>query len=581
MAQRLRLLLALVALTMGAYAAGRALFLLVNAPDGLAELWPVWAHGAQMDLSVRAYIAVLPWLLCLCPFGLRPRRWLAPYYIIIYTLVALTIVADAVMYSFWHFKLDATVLAYLHNPAGVTNSVSPGFILMRTAWVVGFAAQRSLAALRLTPKRLPKTRLAPTLLLAGPLLFLCIRGGVRESTMNVGYAYYSPSLFLNHAAVNPTFSFGASLSKQKDFKQQHRYMADSEAQQIVDSLYASAPDIADTLLRVSRPNVLIVVMESFGTACLTPEIAPRLRQIAAEGVYFSNMWSASFRTDRGLVCALSGWTSYPAASLMRIPGRTAGLPSIANTLAQEGYSTDYLYGGDIKIMGKQGYLVSTAYRTLTSINAFTLREANESKWGVNDSITARRTLSLLGEREEPWHFVWQTLSSHEPWEVPYKRLDDPVSNAFAFTDHCIGQLIDSLRRTPMWDNTLVVLLPDHPASVGASFADEEFFRSPMIWTGGAIKKPCEVNVLLSQSDMAATLLAQMGLPSDDFPWSRNALSQAYRPSAYSTYPSGACLRDADGLTVVDLGSRTVVGGTPSPQRERAIRALLQVSHGGI
>jgi len=68
-----------------------------------------------------------------------------------------------------------------------------------------------------------------------------------------------------------------------------------------------------------------------------------------------------FRTDRGTVSLYSGWISYPTVSLMRLPDKVGTLPSIAHSLQRVGYSTHYLYGGDIKIMGKKGYLVAAGY----------------------------------------------------------------------------------------------------------------------------------------------------------------------------------------------------------------------------
>ena len=142
--------------------------------------------------------------------------------------------------------------------------------------------------------------------------------------------------------------------------------------------------------------------------------------------------------------------SYPTASLMRLPEKLAGIPSLAQSLQREGYSTGYLYGGDIKIMGKRGYLVSTGYEHFVSDVDFPIADAHTSKWGVNDSLTARRMFQWVASQpqDHPWHLVFQTLSSHEPFEVPYHRLEDKVLNAFAFTDQCVGELVDSLRTLP-------------------------------------------------------------------------------------------------------------------------------------
>ena len=69
------------------------------------------------------------------------------------------------------------------------------------------------------------------LVLTGALL-LPIRGGVGVSVMNVGEAYFSKDMRLNHAAVNPVFSLMESLSKQEDFASQYRFMNEGEAERV-------------------------------------------------------------------------------------------------------------------------------------------------------------------------------------------------------------------------------------------------------------------------------------------------------------------------------------------------------------
>ena len=57
----------------------------------------------------------------------------------------------------------------------------------------------------------------------GGVLFVIIRGGITESTSNVGQVYFSNDQFLNHSAVNPIFSFLYSLGKMQDFSETYNY----------------------------------------------------------------------------------------------------------------------------------------------------------------------------------------------------------------------------------------------------------------------------------------------------------------------------------------------------------------------
>lgn len=591
----LRLWLSLLLL----FALGKMVFLMYNAdvsPFGCADAWQVWWHGLTMDISTAGYVTALPLLLALISVWWRnlPLRWvLWPYLTVVAVLLAVIIGGDTVLYEFWKFKLNAAIFGYMQNPEGATSSVSPLFIITRVGGILLLAVLAGWLLLRRTPVHFPavRRRLVHTVLLVlcGGALFVGIRGGVQQGVMNVGVAYYSPSLFLNHAAVNPAFSLLSSLSKTKDFGGQFNWQDDKSLARSFEGLYpGETEDIQDTLLRVKRPNVLVVLMESFGSKFVhelggLPDVAPGMSRLIPQSIFWTHFYSNSFRTDRGTVSAFSGWVSYPTVSLMRLPEKLNHLPSLARSLQREGYHTGYLYGGDITIMNKKGYLVATGYRQLTSAADFPKRETSESKWGANDSVTARRTYEMIagGRMPEPWHMTFQTLSSHEPFEVPYHRLSDKKLNAFAFTDHCVTTLIDSLRNTPQWDNLLVILIPDHGFLYDLTYESPEFFHAPMLWLGGAIREPRRMEVLMNQSDLAATLLSQMGISHTDFPWSRNVLSRNYRyPFAYSSFPSGILFADSTGVSVFDITSRKPITEQPAPSPDRIHKAktILQMSY---
>lgn len=595
---RLLFLIRLMMVLLLVFALGKVFFMLYNQSVEsftCSDVWQVLLNGFTMDLSTCGYLLIIPWLFCFISLWISfpMRKALMPYYVITGILLGAIIGGDAILYDFWRFKLNASIFSYMQNPEGATSSVSLLFIITRLIATFSAVVLIIFALRSITPRKLfcQTHRLLRSLgmILLGGLIFLCIRGGIQESTMNVGVAYYSPSLFLNHAAVNPAFSLLSSIKRAENYAAEFDWLQEEERNSLFDGLYPDeTEDITDTLLTSTRPNILIIMMESFGNKFVAEMggikgVAPNLSRLIPEGIFWENFYANSFRTDRGTVSIFSGWVSYPTVSLMRLPDKVGTLPSIAHSLRRVGYSTHYLYGGDIKIMGKKGYLVATGYETLTSDVDFSLSEVNESKWGVNDSVTARRTFEILQKKpaDTPWHMVFQTLSSHEPFEVPYHRLEDKKLNAFAFTDACVGALVDSLRTLPAWDNTLIILLPDHGYLYDLTYESPEFFHCPMLWLGGAVRSPRRISCLMNQSDLAATLLSQLAIPHTEFPWSRNVLSRRYTsPFVYCNYPSGILFRDSTGVTVYDIDGERPITEHPSPSPERILKAkaILQTSY---
>ena len=576
----------------------KPLFMLYNVAVGKDAIWSdffqVMLHGASLDATTAGYLTALPLLFIIISIWLKKvslRKYLIPYYIIASLLVSITFVVDMGLYPFWGFKLDASVFLYLDSPEEAMASVSAGFVAIRVLAMVLLAALYTLLLAKITPQKLEavKKKVSGTgvmLLLTG-VLFIIIRGGVTESTSNVGQAYFSNNQFLNHSAVNPCFSLLSSMGKSKDFASEFDFFAEEERASLFDGLYpVTDGDSIVEVLKTKKPNVLLIMMEGFGGVFIEPlgglsDVAPNLNRLSQEGVFFTNCYANSFRTDRGTVCTLSGYLGLPTASVMKIPAKSRTLPAISEELVKAGYQTDFLYGGDINFTNMKSYLLSKGYQKLTADTDFSLAEQATNVWGVNDDITADWLLSQLKERNDgPWFTTYLTLSSHEPFDVPYNRLEEKIPNAFAYTDECLGKLIDGLKQSEVWEDLLIVCIPDHGFCYPQGSVDRggEYSKIPMLWLGGAVKQPMKVDKIMNQADMAATLLAQLGLDHSMFTFSRNVLGSDYSyPFAFHTSGSTFTFRDSTGVSAYDTKANTISYEEPSPSEDRLKRgkAILQ------
>lgn len=577
----------------------KPLFMLYNGSIekgfGFADYMQVMVHGASLDAATAGYLTAFPFLLVLISIWFRKfplKKILYGYYILAAALISIIFVVDMALYTFWGFKLDASVFLYIDSPKEALASVSVGFILLRVLAILLLIALNSWVLLKITPSVLTATRkrIAGTagMLLLGGVLFIIIRGGVTESTSNIGQVYFSNEPFLNHSAVNPDFSLLSSMGKSQDFASEFNFFDEEKRAALFDGLYPTTDgDSIIQVLNTKRPNILIILMEGFGGAFVEPlgglpDVTPHFNRLSKEGVFFTNCYANSFRTDRGTVCTFSGYLGLPTASVMKIPAKSRTLPAIAEGLSKAGYKTDFLYGGDINFTNMKSYLLSTGYQRLTANTDFSLAEQTSNAWGVNDDITFEYLYNQLRNRKEegPWHTAFLTLSSHEPFEVPYHRLEDKIPNAFAYTDECLGKFIDKLKQTLVWKNLLVVCLSDHGfyyPRVGLNTAPE-FYHIPMLWLGGAVKQPMKIDKIMNQTNLAATLLGQLGIDHSSFIFSRNVLGSDYTyPFAFYSFNNGFSFRDSTGVTVFDNNSESILLEEPvgSEQRINKGKAILQ------
>ena len=577
----------------------KPLFMLYNSSIEIgfvfADYMQVMVHGASLDAATAGYLTAFPFLLVLISIWFRKfplKKILYGYYILAAALISIIFVVDMALYTFWGFKLDASVFLYIDSPKEALASVSVGFILLRVLAILLLIALNSWVLLKITPSVLTATRkrIAGTagMLLLGGVLFIIIRGGVTESTSNIGQVYFSNEPFLNHSAVNPDFSLLSSMGKSQDFASEFNFFDEEKRAALFDGLYPTTDgDSIIQVLNTKRPNILIILMEGFGGAFVEPlgglpDVTPHFNRLSKEGIFFTNCYANSFRTDRGTVCTFSGYLGLPTASVMKIPAKSRTLPAIAEGLSKAGYKTDFLYGGDINFTNMKSYLLSTGYQRLTANTDFSLAEQTSNAWGVNDDITFEYLYNQLRNRKEegPWHTAFLTLSSHEPFEVPYHRLEDKIPNAFAYTDECLGKFIDRLKQTPAWKDLLVICLPDHgfyyPRE--GSNAMPRFYHIPLLWLGGAVKQPMQVDKIMNQTDLAATLLGQLGLEHTAFTFSRNVLGSDYKyPFAFYSFNNGFSFRDSTGVTVFDNNSGSILFDEPEADESRLDKgkAILQ------
>lgn len=555
----------------------------------LTDVFQVIVHGLSLDLSTALYFLIVPFLLTIVSVWWengKVLKWISCiYYAIIALAFALAFVADTSLYPFWGFKLDASCLQYLATPNEAAASVSTGYLLVRLVILVILAGLVWLGYPKMFFKPVLKDRrLLFTILysLFIPLIVIGIRGGIDESTTNIGQVYYSQNQFLNHSAVNPVFNFIYSLSHQLSNDNEYQFMESSECEELLKGVYTTESIGTDSLLNTKRPDIVIILLESCGEQFA--QAMPRLQQLKQEGIWFSQCYGNSWRTDRGTVCTLSGYPSFPSLSVMKIPEKSRSLPSIASTLQKEGYQTAFLYGGDINFTNMRSYLIATGWEKLTWKNDFSREEQKTSEWGVRDDITFQTLFNQICAADTTQHFLigYSTLSSHEPWDVPTKHLDDEILNAFSYLDDCLGDFLDKLKQTPQWQNLLIVLVADHGINYQQVDEQQPLLRNhiPLLMVGGAVKEPRSITTLCNQTDICATLLGQLSLPHDDFRFSRDVLSESYlHPTAVHNYNNAQLLIDSTGYILYDFDASrfTVSKSTDQEQLLRLNKAILQTT----
>ena len=543
----------------------------------LSDCLQVMAHAFPLDLSVASYItAVLGLLLVVSNWvNVRLIRCISHVFTaVVLAIVVFVLIGDNSTFSFWGYHWDKSIFTFLQSPKEVLAcAVWWQWILVTILFLIwfvacGFVYLKWLKWDKVELESRTTTRLWQTgvWLLITAFLFLPMRGSVTVSTMNTGRVYFSNNQMLNQAAVNPLFNIIESLSENTFDLNKYTYMSSVEAQQLTQQLLpADRWTHTEEVFATQRPNIVLVILESFSSNAL--DAMPNLMRLAQEGIYFSNAYSSSYRTDRGIVSLMSAFPGQPTSSLMTVPSKSRNLPQIGKALKQEGYLLNFYYGGDEDYTNMRSYLIDGGFENRVADKDFPLQD-RMSKWGAHDHIVLERASYEIRQRytqypDNQYFDAILTLSSHEPFEVPFTSdFSHAYLNSVAYTDSCLGAFVDSLKQHPLWNSTIVILSSDHgyPYPNGITNYNPMRYRIPMAIGGGALQQQMQVPTLCSQIDLVPTVLHAMGLDTQAYPFSKNILDTTQTQFAFYAFNDGFALLTPQDTIIVDAKANMLLQG---------------------
>ncbi len=522
----------------------------------------IFLAGFRLDISASSYVLILPFLLILISLFIQIPKYSAivnTYTYVLLVLFSFLTIVDLELYKYWGFRLDATPLQYIQTPKAMMASITFAIIVKQLiiggllVWLFIFLYRRlfHLNTVDFQKLSLNWSFIFPIVLFAS--LIIPLRGGTGLAPLNTGSAYFSTYSFANHAAINVIWNAGFAMLQTETRENPYKIMDNAEAEKLFLAKANFNDSTTISLLNTSRPNILLIVLESF-TAKLIPslggidsiEVTPNFNKLIKEGVFFTNYYATGTRSDKGLISLLTGFPSLPNVLVMRFPDKTEKLPALAKDLKLSGYSTAYYYGGDIDFVSMRSFVKNSGFQKTISMSDFPSSTYN-AKWGVHDHIVFEKLMSDLDTARQPFFYTFFTLSSHEPFDVPMETVikgnndDSKFLNSVYYTDKCLGDFISVARTKPWWKNTLIILVADHGVlRLGVHEAyDIARFHIPMLWIGGAVKNDTVIHHVASQTDLPVTLLKQLQInPSRPYKYSRNILSPAFNGYALSVYNSG-------------------------------------------
>ena len=542
-------------------------------------------HGLRLDVSMTAYLAVIPLLVFLFWFFSKKANisfhWLKLYNKIFIVIFSFLGVINFNIYREWGSKVNARAFGFLidtPNEALASSASSPillSIIVFLVLVAISLYLHAKIIKTEFSFKKTPiLLKIAVAILLIG-VNFIGIRGGIGVATNNQSMAYFSKNQILNQASVNTAWNLLSSiLASKKTNKNPYLYFSAATATKNVAYLYHTKKDTTQSILTTTTPNVVIFILESF-TANLTKTlgnedgITPHFDSLINNGFLFSKIYATGNRTDKGLIGSLTGFPSLGTGSIVKWPEKMQKIPAISQKFEQSNYQTSFFYGGESEFDNYKAFILSHGYQKLIDKNSFDQKDMN-SKWGAYDDLVFSRQLESMNKTKQPFFSTILSLTNHEPFELPtvYKfGKSNPIqrfkSTAY-YTDSCINAYLTSAKKQPWYKNTLFIFVADHGHLYPKNKYDvyqPERYHIPLLFYGDVIKnefKGKRLDKIGSQQDLAATLLAQLNLPTKEFTWSKNLLNPYSKEFAFFSWDNGLGFINANQCITFDNIGKTVL-----------------------
>ncbi|TSA26200.1 MAG: LTA synthase family protein [Bacteroidetes bacterium] len=556
------------------------------------EVVSVFYHAFKLDLATACYFMVLPFLLLVIQ-SLSTPRWLnlvnKGYAGLMIFFYSLTAAGEMGLYSEWKTKLNYKVIKYLSHPSEIYNSAGTAeFLILLVLLLVMTAAGIVIYIRWFYPNLIHVKRSwwfsALFLIVTPPLLFLGFRGGVQAIPINQSEAIFSKRNILNVASVNNVFNLYISVFEnlQNFGRNPYIFMDTATSRSMVQKIYQVGKDTTIRILTTSRPNVVIILLESWSADLIEdlggkPGITPEFRKLQERGILFTRIYASGSRSEQGMASLFGGFPAHPISCLTVQPDKYKKVPRLPELLEQSGYTTAFYFGGQLIYGNIKGYIYYNGFDKIMEIYDFP-NELPRGKLGIHDEFTLGYMVDDLDTIRQPFFATLFTVSTHSPWDQPYKKPltwgdnEREYINAAFYTDHCLGEFFTKAATKPWFDSTLFILVADHSHNSYYNWhpLSREYHKIPMLFYGNVIRKEFRGttwNKLGNQHDIPATLLAQLDLTARQFHWSKNLFNPFVSDFAYFTNEDGAGWIRPDGYFTFDKNLPYFYFFEPSEKRQ--------------
>ena len=512
------------------------------------DIWPIISGAIRIDLSSIGYLATIGVFILILNVVARHKTELFQRIFTLYgsSVVTVVVIVEASTPAFinqYDVRPNRLYIEYLDYPQEVFSMLVHGhlFAMLSTlllASLTSVYSYRLLCRAFTQPQSLKKASNLPILMAALIICLFAARGTLSHRPLNPALVYFSQDSLVNSLVLNSTYSVAFALKNMGNEKSASNLYGTMPRQQIIDTVKKASyrkqfvtgniPTLAHNKPFVSgvKKNLVIILEESLGARFVGElgglDITPELDELYQQGWGFDNLYATGTRSVRGIEAITTGFTPSPSRSVVKLSKSQHNFFSLADVLSQEGYKTQFIYGGESHFDNMKSFFLGNGFNDIVDINHIENPQFISS-WGVSDEDLfnqADKELTKLSNSTEPFFSLVFTSSNHDPFDIPQGKVSLPKGHnpenykrdlAIKYADYALGKFINKAKTRSYWENTVFLVVADHDVRVfGSEPVPLKSFHIPAVILNSDMKSKRDPR-LVSQIDLPVTLLSLLGI----------------------------------------------------------------------
>lgn len=372
--------------------------------------------------------------------------------------------------------------------------------------------------------------------LGAGLTVISARGGFQMKPVQMIDAgrYVSPQNI--SIVLNTPFSFFTTLT-QPSVKLPN-YFSEEEVNE-----HFSPIQQIKTTQKFQKKNVIILIMESFGTEYLEQGYMPFLDSLTHQGLFFTNTFANGKRSIDAVPSILAGLPNLMTTSYIYSPYAGNTINSLPNILKKEGYYTAFYHGGNNGTMGFDGFCKTADIEDYIGKNEYPTQTDYDGKWGIFDEPFMQFFAKDLTKKQTPFMTTLFSLSSHHPYTIPSQHKNKfpkgtlDIHESIGYADYALKQFFKTAEKQDWFKNTLFVITADHTSQSNEKFYQNQvgMFHVPLLFYApndstlkGISKK------IAQQTDIFPSVLSYLNYPKKTVSFGNNLFDDK-KESYHLTY----------------------------------------------